>query len=374
MKGIIIVEPHGTYIANGTKKIIIKSKKFDIIDKPLLLIQKKEALGVIYIDSIKEINLTKFNKDKKLHLVTDQERKKWWKDKKVLYEYHISKRNIFVAPVPIAYKQGPQVFININNIKPLQKIYIGTSGYSYDWWKDFYQHKSKTEDKLKIYSDNFQSLEINGSFYKEYKKSVWTKLKDIVPQNFTYSVKVNQSITHYYQFQKYNKFWNSVKVLIPKLKCVLFQFPEHFKYSEKNMERLRNLDTNIRAAFEFRDKLWFNSDVYELFKRKRKWSIVVDYHGFKWSNKSNLSIGFNPQLDQWPITSDFIYFRLHGTTGKYEGSHRKILPKVAKFIRNQYNEGIKYAFVYFNNTDSLANNNVSNAIVDAKYLQKIIGI
>jgi len=372
--GIIIVKPHGSYIANGSKKLIVKSKNFShIINRPLLLIQQKEALGIIYIDEINEINLREFNEKRDLHLITDQERKKWWPNKKIFYEYHISKRYMFVAPVPIEYGTGPQVFIKVKNIKPLQKIYIGTSGYNYKWWSDFYQHKSKTEDQFAIYSDHFSSLEINGSFYGKYSKKTWQKLKTISPPNFVYSAKVNMSITHFYQFQKFNKFWNLAKTLSPKLKCLLFQFPEHFKYSDANMDRLDSLITNIRCAFEFRDNSWFNQDVYDLFKRKKHWSIVINYHGFKWSDRSNLETGFNPKLNEWPITSDFVYIRLHGTTGKYEGSHKKILPKVGKFVRDLYNDNIKYAFIYFNNTDSLEDSGVSNAIVDAKRLQDLMG-
>ena len=368
--GLIIVPPHGTYIANGSKTIIVKSKYFkNIIDRPLLLIENKYALGIIYIDQISEINLQEFRKSRHLHLITEDERHKWWPGKTIFYEYNIAKRRIFVALVPIEYKTGPQVFVRIRNVKPLQKVYIGTSGYNYSWWKDFYQNKTNTQDQLEIYTDHFNSLEINGSFYGTYKKKTWRKLKDLAPTNFIYSAKVNRSITHYYQFQKFKKFWSNSQVLTPKLKCLLFQFPEHFKYTDNNMERLQTLETPIRSAFEFRDASWQNDVVYDLFRKKKKWSIVISYHGYK----SNLPTGFNPKLNDWPVTSDFVYVRLHGTTRKYEGSHKNILKNLTKFVRNIYDEGIKYAFVYFNNTDSLADNGISDAIVDAEHLRNIIG-
>lgn len=367
--GFIIVHPHGTYIANGSKKIIIKSKRFlSILNRPLLLIENKKSLGIIYIKEINEINLKQFDQKRHLHLITTEERKKWWPNKKILYEYPISKKYIFVAPIPVQYKTGPQVFVKLKNIKVLQKVYIGTSGYNYNWWKDFYQNKTKSEDQFVIYSERFSSLEINGTFYRNFDKKIWQKLKDMAPSNFVYSVKVNRSITHYYQFQKFNQFWSNAKLLLPKLKCLLFQFPEHFNYSVDNIDRLRNLSTEIRCAFEFRNKSWFNQDVYNLFKQKKKWSIVISYHGFKWSDKSDLEIGFNPKLNEWPVTSDFVYIRMHGTIGKYEGSHKKVLPKLGRFIRDIYNEKIKYAFVYFNNTDFTA-----NAVCDAIKLQDLIG-
>lgn len=178
--GLIIVSPHGTYIADGSKKLIVKSKYFvNMLNRPLLLIQQKQALGIIYVDDIVEIDLHQFNQKRDLHLITDEERNKWWPNKKIFYQYNISKRHMFVAPIPIQYSTGPQVFIKIKNIKPLQKVYIGTSGYNYSWWRNFYHNKSRSEDQFAIYADNFNSLEINGSFYGRYSEKTWNKLKDM---------------------------------------------------------------------------------------------------------------------------------------------------------------------------------------------------
>ena len=73
------------------------------------------------------------------------------------------------------------------------------------------------------------------------------------------------------------------------------------------------------------------------------------------------------QNNKWTITT-------YTKEGKYAGSHKPILPKVVKFIRELYNEKVKYAFVYFNNTDSLAANGLPDAVNDGKYLQKIVGL
>src|SRR5437868_12655532 len=134
-RGIIIVEPHGTYIYDGSKTMIIKSLKLhDISHKPLLLIQNKEALGIIYLDDYVEINLREFNKLRKFHKITEDERKLWWRDKVRLYKYNIIKIKLFDIPIPIAYPKGPQVLIKPENIQKIQSIYIGTSGYDYSWW------------------------------------------------------------------------------------------------------------------------------------------------------------------------------------------------------------------------------------------------
>lgn len=392
-RGIIIVYPHGGYIANHTKTLIIKSKSFvNELDKPLLLIQDREALGIITLTSIKPINLSQFNHLKSKHKITDEERLRWWPNKKILYQYKFTINKIFKKPIQIDYKNGPQVFIKPNNIHIIssnnelkggdnndndnsQMIYIGTSGYSYKWWnKTLYPVKASSNDQFKIYTDNFNSLEINSTFYKTYTKETWEKIKSKTPKDFTYAVKVMSSITHYYQFDKFNNFWQSAKTLLPYLKCLLFQFPEHFRNTPNNIARLKSLDTDIRCAFEFRHNSWYEDntgDVAELFKSKKQWVMVISYYSKDWIIKKDLDEGFNPSLTNWIKhfnTSDFVYIRLHGTNGKYQGSQMIIMPELIEFIKS-LNE-LKYVFVYFNNTDSIdKKNHLPDAINDAKFLE-----
>jgi hypothetical protein len=121
-KGLIIVPPHGTYIANGDKTIIVKSIKLNkIIGKPLLLIENKYALGIIYLGNIIPINLKQFKKERKHHLISNAERLKWWPNKTILYMYPIIKKKIYKKPIPINYPQGPQVLVNTKNIKKLNQ-------------------------------------------------------------------------------------------------------------------------------------------------------------------------------------------------------------------------------------------------------------
>ena len=46
-------------------------------------------------------------------------------------------------------------------------IYIGTSGYSYkDWTGNFYPKAMKSADQVKFYSQEFNFLEVNYTFYR----------------------------------------------------------------------------------------------------------------------------------------------------------------------------------------------------------------
>ena len=120
-RGIIIVKPHGSLIMNGKKKLIIKSIKLtSAINKPLLLIQNKEALGIIKLKKAKPINLVQFSKLKNKHKITDEERKKWWKGKRTLYSYDIIIVKKYKKIKKIQYPTGPQVFVKPENIKFLK--------------------------------------------------------------------------------------------------------------------------------------------------------------------------------------------------------------------------------------------------------------
>ena len=63
-RGLIIVSPHGDYIKNNSKTEIVKSLNLkNISGKPLLLIQNKVALGIIYLDTPVKIDLETFRKE-----------------------------------------------------------------------------------------------------------------------------------------------------------------------------------------------------------------------------------------------------------------------------------------------------------------------
>lgn len=357
-RGIVIVQPHGDYLKSGKKKIIMKSKKYsDCVNKPLLVIQNKKAIGIIIIDYVQTTNLKGFNKKRKFHLITEKERKKWWKNKTKYHEYKIKYKHFFHNPIPIDYLTGPQTFVRPEHIIIKQHIYIGTSGYDYNWF-----NLSSTKSLI-YYSSQFNSLELNSSFYKIPNEKQCLKLYNNTPKNFRFSIKVHQSITHYGKLnnKSINSFINKLNPLKTKIKCLLFQFSSKFKCSDKNLKKLKKIKTyKLKFAFEFRDSSWFNDEVYKLFKHKKNWTIVFSYYK-----------GFNFELDN-KFVFNFLYIRMHGTVGKYQGSHAKIIPKLVDFIRQLYDSGITNVFAYFNNTDSFNKKGISHALYDAYYMKKYV--
>lgn len=351
-RGLIIVYPYGTYIKQGQKKVIVKTKVFtQIIGKDLLLIEDKLGLGLIELGYPKKINLRQFKKMYHLHLITEEDREKWWPTYKELYAYPVIKKSIFRIPILLYYTTGPQVTIKPKNVY-LKNIMIGMSGYYYK-----YMYPKKTKNLFDYYSDHFNSLEVNSTFYSLPHRSTITNLKE---HNLVYSIKVHKYITHTKQLKNvkvfWKKFYNQFKPIYDKIACFLFQFSPRFYFNKNNLDKLEKLSTFLNKkhnyAFEFRNSGWFdNEKVTKLFK-KHKWTLVIiNVHNTN-SWAGDLVNGFSPPLNKYEMTSDIVYIRMHGSRGQYWGDYeKKDFKNIFNFVKNK---PIKTAFIYFNNTDKHA--------------------
>lgn len=343
LKGLIIVEPYGTFINNRQKTLIVKSRKFSIYGINLLLIENKLGLGIIVLEPPEKISISTFKKLAPEHLITDADRIKWWPTYKTLYAYQISTYHRFRRPILLDYPTGPQITVLSQNIK-FNDINIGVSGYYYPQ-----MYPAHTRDILNYYQQYLTSVEINSTFYHAPVKSTIDKLNKY---DLSYSIKVPQQITHYRKLVGIKQLWaNFYYALTPihhKIKCFLFQFSKNFHYNDNTFGALKKLSRILhdghRYAFEFRHESWFNDDIYGLFA-KHGWAVVIlNVHG-SWSNLPN---GYNPPLRDYQLTADFIYIRLHGSKSQYIGSyHDKDYKEIYDFIRG-HNVN---AHIYFNNTD-----------------------
>jgi len=120
--GLYLVEPHGQYIYEGKKKLIVKSKKFkDHIREDLLLVSGPIAYGIINLQEPFEIKtLEEFNELKDDHLITKEEYKKWnWS--LPLYGYKFSFKK-FTKPIPVKVPKGVQVFFQVKDLKTIKQL------------------------------------------------------------------------------------------------------------------------------------------------------------------------------------------------------------------------------------------------------------
>lgn len=76
-------------------------------------------------------------------------------------------------------------------------IRIGISGWSYDHWEGrFFPEDLPKKGKLDYASRQFDSLEINGSFYSLLSPKTYEKYRETAPEGFVFAVKGSRFITH----------------------------------------------------------------------------------------------------------------------------------------------------------------------------------
>jgi uncharacterized protein YecE (DUF72 family) len=148
------------------------------------------------------------------------------------------------------------------------------------------------------------------------------------------------------------RFLDRVSVLEAKLGPILFQLPPRWR---SNPERLENfleiLPKNYRYAFEFRDPSWFGEKIYELLAKHGASLCVYDFGG-KTSPKE--------------VTADFVYVRLHGPDGPYQGRYgTQRLAGWAATFSAWLKEGL-VVYCYFDNDEA------GYAVQDALGLQQIM--
>jgi len=106
--GLYLVEPHAVSIYKGKKLLIIKSRLFDIVDSPHILIGEN-AYGLLIPRKVIQISLKTFDNLRKYHLISEEERKKWWPDRKKLFAY-LFEFYKFGQPMTYKRKEGVQTF------------------------------------------------------------------------------------------------------------------------------------------------------------------------------------------------------------------------------------------------------------------------
>jgi len=217
--------------------------------------------------------------------------------------------------------------------------FLGCSGYFYPGWKGkFYPKELKPKDWLKYYSEFFNTVEINSTFYHFPTEKNLKRLYRETPENFVFSVKVNRTITHYKKFKNAKDliadFYKVCREgLREKLGCILFQLPPSYAYTRENLEKiLENLNPEFKNVLEFRHLSWWNEEVFNTLKRE---------------NVTFCSVSA-PNLPETLVeTSEVVYVRFHGKTSWYRYNYsEKELRNWAKRIKKSK---AKEVFAYFNN-------------------------
>ena len=229
----------------------------------------------------------------------------------------------------------------------LPQIYSGLSGLQLPIPKYLFPPPFENASRLTYYASIFNSIEFNSSFYKIPQPSTVAKWAASVPEHFRFTFKLWKGITHNkgFNFQKEDvaAFFDSINSVNEKKGSLLIQFPpslgkEYGVQLEQLLSCINELDPTQewKVAVEFRNKSWYQEDVYALLNFYKSTVVIQD-----------IPRSATPLLDP---KSDFVYLRFHGPTGNYRESYPDdFLEEYANLI-NEWKEEGKTVFVYFNNT------------------------
>ena len=223
---------------------------------------------------------------------------------------------------------------------------IGCSGWSYaDWVGPFYPKNTEPQDYLSLYSQVFDCVEIDSTFYRAPYPTMVQQWYNNTPTGFTFTPKIPKRITHDQHLEDVTSylsfFLRTLDPLNEKLGPFLIQLPPSFKLPkhEKALANFINeLNPKYRYAVEFRHKSWFNPETEKLLESKNVCQA--------WSINQYLT---TPAA----VTSDIVYLRMVGSREitEFKGIQKDQTETMQTWKKSLKDiEGsVKDRFIFFNN-------------------------
>lgn len=236
-------------------------------------------------------------------------------------------------------------------------IHVGCSGWVYRHWKGgFYPADLPQKRWFAHYSDAFDTVEINASFYRLPLASTFDGWRDKAPQGFRYALKANRFLTHMKKLvdceQPLAEFIALARRLGRALGPILYQLPPSLRIDVERLDAfLARLPRDLEHVVEFRHSSWYHEAVLALLDRHGAGFVAHDLVGLA--------------SPRW-ASGRTAYVRFHGTGGKYHGRYSDAqMSQWAQWLAEQRALG-RSAWAFFNNDIG------GDAIADARNLRGMV--
>jgi uncharacterized protein YecE (DUF72 family) len=223
----------------------------------------------------------------------------------------------------------------------MSEVRVGCSGWMYDDWRGrLYPERAPKRSWLELYAEQFDTVEVNSTFYRLAKPAAVANWVAETPPDFVFAVKASRYLTHIKRLvdieEGVQRFYDALAPLAesPKLGPVLWQFPANFHRDEDRLAEALAILPPGRHCFEFRHPSWFTDDVLEIL---RAYGAALVY-------------GDHPERPFVPLelTADWTFLRFHyGHRGRRGNYSETELAEWAARIRDLRSQAEVYA--YFNN-------------------------
>jgi uncharacterized protein YecE (DUF72 family) len=219
-------------------------------------------------------------------------------------------------------------------------IHVGCSGWVYRHWRGtFYPERLPQKRWFEHYAAQFDTVEINVSFYRLPLASEFEGWREKAPPGFRYALKVNRFITHMKKLldceAEVDRFIALARPLQDKLGPLLYQLPPSLHRDLPRLDAfVGRLPGDLMHVVEFRHASWYDEELLALLDGHNVGFVVHDLRGL-----------VSPR---W-ASGNLAYVRFHGTSGRYHGLYGKeVLAGWADWCRSQRDAG-RSVWCYFNN-------------------------
>lgn len=196
-------------------------------------------------------------------------------------------------------------------------IYLGTSSFTAKGWAGaFYPENMKPAEYLRHYAGEFDTVEVDSTFYRTPAPSAVRGWYEKTPANFLFAAKAPQVITHDKVLvdcaAELRGFFGAMDQLREKLGPLLFQFPYFNRAKFKSGTEflallapfLESLPRGYRFAVEIRNKAWLDNRLLEALGRRGVALALIDH---PWLPRPTELLR---RID--PLIADFAYIRWLG--------------------------------------------------------------
>jgi uncharacterized protein YecE (DUF72 family) len=199
----------------------------------------------------------------------------------------------------------------------LPGILLGTSSFTAAGWEgSFYPRGMQSRDFLSYYASQFATVEVDSTFYGCPSASTVNNWSARTPEDFIFSVKVPQIITHEKVLvdcdAEFEEFVKTMDILGPKLGPMVFQFPsfDRWKFPKQDsflavlVPFLKKLPTDHKFVIEVRNKTWLDAKFADVLREHNVALALTDtsFMPRPWEMKEKFDL----------ITADFAYVRWLG--------------------------------------------------------------
>ncbi|WP_426957850.1 DUF72 domain-containing protein [Muricoccus radiodurans] len=219
---------------------------------------------------------------------------------------------------------------------------VGIAGWTFPPWRgSFYPKGLKQKDELSHASNQFATLEINGTFYSLQKPETFRSWAAATPDGFVFSMKAPQYVTHMRRLKDVeapiaNFFASGLFALGPKLGPILWQIPPKLPFDRERIETwLKLLPKHTMAAAAMARRHEPRLEGRALTEPEHDGPIrhAVEVRHESYADPAfigllrehNVALVLTDGVEEYPrlgdVTADFVYVRLHVSKAHGEGGY-----------------------------------------------------